>query len=384
MEKIAIAERPDWRDTAERMGFRFHTIEGARYWDERAYYRFSEAQIEHLEVATQEVHAMCLELVDKVANSDALMTELAIPEAFHALIHDSWRTQQPHLYGRMDFSYDGTGPAKLLELNYDTPTSLFESAAFQLVWFEQCLSQGMLPAASDQFNLLAELMQARFHIFNDGTPFHFSAIANSVEDRGTTDFMRSMAEQIGIKTHHIDVQDIGLDAQGRFVDMTGHPIHRLFKLHPWEHIFLEPFGTSIADSGTQFVEPAWKAILSNKGILPMLWAHYPNHPNLLAAHRDPDATHPIPKGWIRKPYFSREGANIELRTHDDQCESSPGPYDDAPYILQSFAPLPRFGDSYTLIGSWVVGDTAAGLSIREDDSLITKDSSRFLPHIIAD
>jgi glutathionylspermidine synthase len=46
--------------------------------------------------------------------------------------------------------------------------------------------------------------------------------------------------------------------------------------------------------------------------------------------------------------------------------------------------LPKFGDSYTLIGSWVIGDQAAGIGVREDNSLITKDSSRFLPHLILD
>ncbi|WP_162874209.1 glutathionylspermidine synthase family protein, partial [Pseudomonas viridiflava] len=34
--------------------------------------------------------------------------------------------------------------------------------------------------------------------------------------------------------------------------------------------------------------------------------------------------------------------------------------------------------------SWVIGDLASGIGIREDDSLITKDSSRFLPHVVID
>ncbi|MFP3561868.1 glutathionylspermidine synthase family protein [Paraburkholderia sp. SIMBA_049] len=33
------------------------------------------------------------------------------------------------MYGRFDFSYDGHGTAKLIEANYDTPTSLYEAAA---------------------------------------------------------------------------------------------------------------------------------------------------------------------------------------------------------------------------------------------------------------
>ena len=29
MRRILTPERPDWRDTAARLGFRFHTIDGA-------------------------------------------------------------------------------------------------------------------------------------------------------------------------------------------------------------------------------------------------------------------------------------------------------------------------------------------------------------------
>jgi glutathionylspermidine synthase len=33
-----------------------------------------------------------------------------------------------------------------------------------------------------------------------------------------------------------------------------------------------------------------------------------------------------------------------------------------------------------VIGSWIVGDRAAGMGIREDASPITRNSSRFIPH----
>lgn len=121
-----------------------------------------------------------------------------------------------------------------------------------------------------------------------------------------------------------------------------------------------------------------------KGLLPLLWAFNQGHPNLLASHLDTDPGKAVPKGWVRKPFFSREGANIELQTADGLIVKEGGPYTDAPFILQEFAPLPKFGDSYTLIGSWVIGDQAAGIGVREDNSLITKDSSRFLPHLILD
>jgi len=41
MQRIVCPERDDWRATAESAGFDFHTIDGERYWDERAYYAFT-------------------------------------------------------------------------------------------------------------------------------------------------------------------------------------------------------------------------------------------------------------------------------------------------------------------------------------------------------
>jgi len=385
MKKISIEERPDWRVTAEREGFDFHTIDGERYWDERGYYLFTEQQITRdLETATQELHQMCLDVVARVVDSEELLTQLAIPEAFFDLIRTSWKQGHQHLYGRFDFAYDGSGPARMYEINADTPTSLMEAGAFQLLWLEEQIARGVLPAHASQFNSIAEDLVRAFAEFPLAAPFYFSAMSGSSEDRGTTDFLRRMAAHVGIDARHIDIEDIGLTEQGQFVDLQGRPIERLFKLHAWEHIFHEKFGKHVATSGTQFVEPAWKSILSNKGILPLLWQFNEGHPNLLPSHIDLDPSQPVPKGWVRKPFFSREGANIEMRTPSDEVIAVDGPYTDAPYILQAYSPLPKFGDSYTLIGSWVIGDLASGIGIREDDSLITKDTSRFLPHVVVD
>src|SRR5690606_36585 len=120
---------------AESVGFNFHTFDGEPYWDETAYYQFSLTQIEQdLEDPTEQLHQMALDLVDDIVTDEQKLTQLAIPEPFWDAVLASWRSKEPHLYGRMDFSYNGTGPAKLLELNYDTPTSLFETGFFQWVW----------------------------------------------------------------------------------------------------------------------------------------------------------------------------------------------------------------------------------------------------------
>ena len=47
-------------------------------------------------------------------------------------------------------------------------------------------------------------------------------------------------------------------------------IATLFKLYPWEWMMTYEFGKSIPESGVTFIEPAWKAGLSNKALLPLL------------------------------------------------------------------------------------------------------------------
>ena len=39
-----------------------------------------------------------------------------------------------------------------------------------------------------------------------------------------------------------------------------------------------------------FIEPAWKAVVSNKGLLPVLWQMFEGHPNLLPAFFEEDFT----------------------------------------------------------------------------------------------
>ena len=384
MQRIALRERPDWRAQAERLGFAFHTFDGEPYWDESAAYRFSLPQIEEdLEAPTEELHAMSLALVEEIVASEALLERLGVPAFFREHLAASWRRREPHLYGRLDLAYDGQGPAKLLELNYDTPTALYEAALFQWLWLEQLRLSGELPAAADQFNSIQECLFERFAGLAVQQPLYFASVRDSLEDRGTIDYLRDIATQAGHDARHIAIEDIGLDRAGGFVDLDERHIPTLFKLYPWEFLLEEDFGPRIAGTFTRFIEPPWKAVLSNKGILALLWERHPGHPNLLPAFFDAEPEATLPTGWVRKPLFSREGANIQLHAADGLHLCVPGPYGGAA-VRQACHLLPCFAGQYPVIGSWVVGDRACGIGIREDASPITQDSSRFLPHFILD
>lgn len=383
MKRIVAAERADWRETAASYGFRFHTIDGEPYWDERAYYAFSLEQIEQdLEAPTEAIHEMAMGLVDEIVGSEALLSRLAIPPAYWDWIATSWRRRDPHLYGRMDLAYNGQGPAKLYELNYDTPTALYESAFFQWLWLEQQLNRGVLPAGTDQFNLIQELLVESFGTLAPGLPkpLYFSAVRGSAEDQGTIEYLRDCAEQAGVRSEMIAIEDIGLSRDGRFTDLEDRVIGALFKLYPLEYMFAEEFGPALPGSGIQLIEPPWKLILANKGLLSLLWERFEGHPNLLPA-RDADGSE-VPPGWVEKPFFSREGANIILRLDSGERHFSDGPDTTGPRVLQRSHPLPCFDGHYPLVGSWVIGDRAAGIGMREDSTLITRNTSRFVPHVI--
>ena len=351
MERVSITERPDWREKAHEYGFNFHTMYGEPYWCEDAYYKLTLAQVEKLEEVTAELHQMCLKVVEKVIASDELMTKFRIPKHTWSFVRQSWLTHQPSLYSRLDLAWDGTGEPKLLENNADTPTSLYEAAFFQWIWLEDQLNAGNLPEGSDQFNSLQEKLIC--------------------------------ATEAEIATEFLYIDDIGLGEKGQFTDLQDQVISNLFKLYPWEFMLREMFSTKLEDAGVRWLEPAWKSIISNKALLPLLWEMFPNHPNLLPAYFAED-DHPQMEKYVVKPIFSREGANVSIIENGKTIEAAEGPYGEEGMIVQQFHPLPKFGDSYMLIGSWLVNDQPAGIGIREDRALITQDMSRFYPHIFVE
>ncbi|PWT89065.1 MAG: hypothetical protein C5B56_07760 [Proteobacteria bacterium] len=384
MQRIRCEERADWRQTAEQMGFAFHTIGGEPYWDESAYYAFSLAQIERdIEGATAKLEELCGELVARAAADERILRALRIPERYWSWIAASAKRQDPSLYGRMDLRYDGKGPAKLLEYNADTPTAVYETAVFQWTWLEQAIERQIIPREADQYNSVHERLIAAWKEIGKGRRLHLAGMTEDAEDGGTIAYIEDCAHQAGLPTTVLAMTDIGRSRAGEFVDLADDPIALAFKLYPWEWMMGEEFGSALPDAATQWIEPPWKAVLSNKGILPLLWEMFPNHPNLLPAYfdDDPQAAR-LGASYVRKPLCSREGANVELIVSGEVIDADTGPYGGEGYIRQAIAPLPGYDGNYAVLGSWLVAGKPCGLSIREDASPITKNTSRFLPHAI--
>ncbi len=384
MHRVKCDQRPNFADRAEELGFKFHSIDGEPYWDETAYYEFTLREIEEdIEAPSAELQELCLDFAGKAVNDAEILERLLIPEQHWNLVRDSWKRGDPTLYGRFDFAYDGKGPAKLLEYNADTPTSLYEAAVFQWVWLEDSIAQKRLPDKADQYNSIHEKLIARLKGMGQKAFLHLACMAGSEEDKGTIAYIADCAMQAGHGTNMLTVEEIGLRSDGYFVDMNDRQIAWMFKLYPWEWVFADQFGQSPAMTHTRFVEPPWKAVLSNKGLLPYLWEMAPNHPNLLPAFFEDDpAKSVLGTRFAKKPIYSREGANILLVDGENVVGRSGGNYGEEGYVRQALVHLPEFEGRYPVVGIWIVGDEPCGMGLREDSGLITTDRSRFLPHAI--
>ncbi|MEV4994996.1 glutathionylspermidine synthase family protein [Streptomyces niveus] len=392
MERRTIEPRPGWQRTVEEQGLvypltRYPDDSLRPYWDESAYYVFSLPEVEALEVVVEELHAMCLAAAEHIVKNDRF-ADLGITDGrLAALVAESWqrRDELPSIYGRFDLRYDGTGPAKMLEYNADTPTSLVEAASPQWFWMEE-----RFPGA-DQWNSLHErLIEAwrrQAHLLPQG-PLHFAHSDGDElgEDLMTVAYLRETAQQAGIDTEALSVEQIGWDKlTGRFVDERLRFIRSCFKLYPWEWLTTDRFGPQVLDTldngggtgSTCWIEPAWKMLLSNKALLAILWELNPGHPNLLPAYLDGPRELALTGGYVSKPLLGREGAGVTVH--------EPG---HAPVVrqeaccYQALAPLPDFDGNRVVLGAWVVENESAGLGIRESSGLITDEYARFLPHVI--
>lgn len=380
MKRITVAPRPDWQSEMARIGFNYHSIDG-NYWQEDACYIFTESQIDFLEDATNALHHMYVQAVAHVVKTGDY-ARLGIDDIAAKQIEDSFGRQAPSLYGRFDLCFDGINPPKLYEYNADTPTALFEASVAQWYWLQ---AQGGILRGADQFNNIHERLLVEFESLKPmlaHDTLYLTAVSDSIEDLTTTQYLQDVAIQAGLQTDYIDIGNIGYRmSDGQFTDLNDNIIRHLFKLYPWEWLLAEEFGQHIASSNIHLIEPAYKLLMSNKALLTILWEMFPNHPNLLAASLNPND---ISTNVVKKPFFSREGANISL-THANQTLSTHGQYGQEGYVYQESKPLPKFSnnqgqDVFAVIGSWIVGHSAAGIGIREDSTLITKDTSLFVPH----
>jgi glutathionylspermidine synthase len=381
LRRQRITPRADWKTRVAATGLTFHTYaDGTPYWDESACWEFTSAEIDRLEAATAEIQRLALEAGDHILNENRL-AEMQIPPAAVARIRETWNSEPPALYGRLDLAFDGN-EIKLLEYNADTPTSLLEAAVTQWYWLEE-----LYPGA-DQFNSLHEKLVAKWKdlIPYLEQPVYFGHDGVHEEDFMTISYLRETAAQAGYRTTiPIAMRDIGWDApHARFVDRDRHAIRSFFKLYPWEWLLDEPFGIHAlaAMNDVQWIEPIWKMLWSNKALLAILWELNPNHELLLPAYLDGprDLT-----DYVRKPLLGREGAGVVVFRNGvpvGEGPAQPAESVSADHaVYQALAPMAVADGRTAVFGSWLIDGEPAGMGIRESSGPVTTNTSQFVPHL---
>lgn len=385
MRRIRTEPRRGWEKIVESQGLVYGTPardsngQARPYWDESVHYEFDMDEILALEADVELLHSMCLHAVEHVVLTERFR-DFGLPEWSWGAVADSWKRSDPHVYGRFDLRYDGRRPAKLLEYNADTPTTLLEAGVVQWHWLTD------LHPDDDQWNSIHEKLVERWGELADILPsrevhFAWSSADASGEDNVTTAYMQETAAEAGFDTVGLAIEEIGWDTElNRFVDLEESSVQSIFKLYPWEWVLDDEFGKRVTSSlpETMWIEPLWKSILSNKAILAILWEMYPGHPNLLPAYLD--SPNELTE-YIKKPKLGREGANMTIVGAGMETATG-GIYGEEGFVYQLLDPLPEFDGMRPALGAWIVGDESAGLGIRETSGLITDDGAAFVPHRI--
>jgi glutathionylspermidine amidase/synthetase len=198
----------------------------------------------------------------------------------------------------------------------------------------------------------------------------------------------------------VGLKSLKWDKDGVIVDAAGVPVKWIWKTWAWETA-LEQLRQEIVDSAEDsFInspnartgdtpkladvllhkdimvyEPMWTLIPSNKAILPVLWALFPNHPWLLETSLE--LTEGLKqKGFVSKPIVGRCGANIQLVDENNQTLAEKGGnFGERDYVYQQLWPLPKVGKYFVQICTFTVAGNYSGSGVRVDPSMIIgKDS----------
>jgi glutathionylspermidine synthase len=408
MDRQTCPERQGWRSLIEQQGLVYwetETPDGAfSYWNEGTFYSFTSKEVYDLEAAARLMLEMLVAAGDFIIEHE-LYDLMGIPGWAVPRIKETWESEPPMLYGRFDFAYGPEG-FKLLEYNADTPTAIVESAVTQWHWGQDVFGEGF-----DQWNSLHDALVARWKEMADagrlpGDVLHLlhTNAETSGEDLMTVGYIAETARQAGLTCELVPIERVGFHEGSGFVDDAGQAMRSVFKLYPWEWMIHEDFakpciermGTD--DGETIWIEPIWKMLWSNKGILPVLWHLYPDHDHLLPAYfQAPDGGPPLDaarnevklaeafpeNSFVRKPLLAREGADSVIVLDGEPVERGPEQgYGEEGHVVQKYTPLAEKGQPQPVLGVWTVDMEPVGCGIRESDGLVTNNTSRFVPQAI--
>jgi len=369
------------------------------------YFALSSAAERELRLATNDLHAKFLYATDQVLRDDALLARFNLPPAVWPKIRKSWSNRRSQMItGRFDFAVSERG-IKLYEYNADSASCYMECGKVQGRWARHFgVAEGRDPGGG----LFAQLVEAWR---NSGV----DDVLHIMQDRDLEEtyhalFMKSALEAAGIRCKILHgIEGLAWGRSGAVVDPDGVEIRWVWKTWAWETA-LDQIRAECEDDERKLheyrfdqvravpprlvdvllreqvmvFEPLWTLIPSNKAILQVLWALFPDCPYLLESHFE-CADSLLEQGYVVKPIAGRCGSNVSIRDPEQRViGATGGRFEHQDQIYQALWPLPAFDGEFVQICTFSVDGWYAGTCLRADPSPVITGSSDVPPLRVLD
>jgi glutathionylspermidine synthase len=320
---------------------------------------------------------------------DDFLRRLAIPENLWTLVRHSWHDDRHwHLYGRFDLALTPQGP-KLIEFNADTATGIPETAVVQ---WASLAAAGKEDAS--QASGLFEALVAQFREWLDRNEdlepaLVLTYIGASAEDQTNCEVLAQAALEAGFTAHlcpidQLTITTLGED-RGIWAEVGPEQWQRfsfVFKLIPWEQLaweepeVLQDLENLLRTRTVVVANPAYALLFQSKGMLAWLWQHNPNHPLLL-----PASFEKLPGKYVAKPFFGREGQNVEVVAGGECLTRTDGEYASQPVVYQQWVALPEDPSGYQYQAGVFWAAEGCAIGYRRARGIINN-TSQFLAHLV--
>lgn len=385
MRRVSIKPRADWRPGLRKYPYGVRAMSAGALWREDACYEFTASQIDLIESVADELHIMAREAVRLVVERKLFRT-LGLPGDLIRHIEASWtdywsggrmNEREGGLIGRLTLAYDGRDQIKLLGLNYEIPDGLFASSLIQRNWRD---AQSL---EADQFNGLHEALVERWEelatCFPTRNHVHLTCATPDPLREGELVYLSGTASEAGVSSRLVPLQQIGWDGS-RFVDDEGSSIGWMGKLYPWENLYDDAFQQRLRSGGVNVVAPLWSSLMSNHGLLAVLWDLYPRHANLCPASFDPAELGGADL-LTGRDLFGLDAAPQRIIDRDRNIVVDGGLADDRPAVWFETPQGFEQDGAHAVLHAWVIADKCLGMSVREGDSPLIGPSASVVPHV---
>ena len=107
MKRLRVKPRENYEERLTEVGFNYYNLKSdddTDYWQESVMYGFSEREIDFIQVSTQELHNMAIDMVSRIVKSGDYPEYFELNDIAKELIEQSWRNGDPCMYGRFDLA----------------------------------------------------------------------------------------------------------------------------------------------------------------------------------------------------------------------------------------------------------------------------------------